>query len=515
MGTASNAVVIYTAANGAQTTLTTSQYSLTINPIAPGQIWGVGGTVTTLSATPIPSGSTLTIDRVVPLTQLATLSDQGDFYAQVVEAALDTLCMEIQQVSAQTTRSIQIPVVDQNVNVTLPAAAARANQYLAFDSSGNVTTAIGNTPLPGSSTEHALARFSDDNGNLQSTGIIADDANNLSAINNLSVSGNAIVIENISVGGTLDVAGSSQAGTLVSTGGIFGVAANISGMIGVGGNSVSSNGITVQNTTLSGVNQRGVSAQPVFTSGATSSGVGLFSKPSTVDASFTQVTMAGAYLADATRGAASTITTQYGVFIENMTAGSTNWQVYSAGNTPSYYAGEIRSGTTLNLSLGSTTTNGVNYRPSGVIDISVNSASAVNIQRTGSDGDVQNFYRGTTLSGGISVTSGATSFNTSSDKRLKENVEAIADSEDIFDRIEPVYYNFKNQPSGARLAGFIAQDLYDVVPQAVTPGDLYFAELGSDNFRQWQVDLSKIVPHLVAEVKSMRSRLKALEDTHV
>src|ERR1043166_7246712 len=43
---ASDITVIFTDATGAQTTLSSSLYSLSLNAASPGQLWGVGGSVT-------------------------------------------------------------------------------------------------------------------------------------------------------------------------------------------------------------------------------------------------------------------------------------------------------------------------------------------------------------------------------------------------------------------------------------------------------------------------------------
>lgn len=98
--------VTFTDADGTATILTPFlQYTLILNPAAPGQLWGVGGTVTyPISGDPIPSGTTLTISRILPLTQTVSISNQGDFYPTVTETALDTLEMQIQQVSSRTTQ---------------------------------------------------------------------------------------------------------------------------------------------------------------------------------------------------------------------------------------------------------------------------------------------------------------------------------------------------------------------------------------------------------------------------
>ena len=60
--------VIYTNADGQQTTLAPTAYLVAINNPAPGQLWGIGGTVTyPLSGSPIAAGTSLTISRILPL----------------------------------------------------------------------------------------------------------------------------------------------------------------------------------------------------------------------------------------------------------------------------------------------------------------------------------------------------------------------------------------------------------------------------------------------------------------
>lgn len=140
--------VIYTDAYGNQTTLAPAQYTLFINPPATGQLWGVGGTVTyPLSGGPIASGTTLTIARILPLTQNTSISNQGDFYPTVTEKALDTLCMQDQQYANNSARAIQFPITDTASGI-LPAAAARAFKYVTFDAVGNAIVASGTAAQP-------------------------------------------------------------------------------------------------------------------------------------------------------------------------------------------------------------------------------------------------------------------------------------------------------------------------------------------------------------------------------
>lgn len=76
--------------------LSTSQYSVS------GIGNATGGTITypTGSGTPLPAGWTITIQRTVPYQQNTSLTNQGAFYPQVVEAALDYLTMQTQQLAA-------------------------------------------------------------------------------------------------------------------------------------------------------------------------------------------------------------------------------------------------------------------------------------------------------------------------------------------------------------------------------------------------------------------------------
>lgn len=129
--------VIYTDSAGAETTLLTSQYTLALNPPATGAIWGIGGTVTyPLSGSPIATGTTLTINRVLPLTQTVS-SNQGQAFPRAVEIALDLLEMQLQQVNNLVGRAISVSVTDTCSSLgSLPTASERASQLLGFDSTG-------------------------------------------------------------------------------------------------------------------------------------------------------------------------------------------------------------------------------------------------------------------------------------------------------------------------------------------------------------------------------------------
>ncbi len=76
-------------------------------------------------------------DGMVP-TAHQMFGNQDGYYPAVVEAALDALCMQIQQLQAQVSRCVQQPLVDTVVLNALPAAFLRQNKKLGFDANGQL-----------------------------------------------------------------------------------------------------------------------------------------------------------------------------------------------------------------------------------------------------------------------------------------------------------------------------------------------------------------------------------------
>ena len=156
-GLSSADIVVQTTTAGVTTTISPSAYAVALNaPIAPNPT-GVGGTVTyPLSGTPLASGSTITIIRILSVIQGSSFANQGTVYPSAVEQALDYLTMLVQAItgpSGVSTLAIVAPPTDPaGLNYTLPAAAARAGQALIFDVIGNVATGAVPTGNPTSTT---------------------------------------------------------------------------------------------------------------------------------------------------------------------------------------------------------------------------------------------------------------------------------------------------------------------------------------------------------------------------
>jgi hypothetical protein len=141
---------------------------------------------------------------------------------------------------------------------------------------------------------------------------------------------------------------------------------------------------------------------------------------------------------------------------------------------------------------------------------STNNVENARMRRRGTDGSIVAFYKSTTNVGSISVTGAATAYNTSSDRRLKTLIEDAPYDAGWINRIAIREYEFISQP-GVRVIGPIAQELLDVEPGAVTPGDDNpDAVAGDEGFEAWGVDPGKMVWKLIQEVQHLRARVAEL-----
>ena len=162
--------------------------------------------------------------------------------------------------------------------------------------------------------------------------------------------------------------------------------------------------------------------------------------------------------------------------------------------------GELFVGATTQPGAGNATT-GACFGPSGYI-IGQRNAAAVGYFGRGTDnGQLLVFYRGTTEVGSISVTTVLTTYNTTSDYRLKEDLKPI-NGLDIVNRIKVYDYKWKSEDS--RMNGVLAHELAEVLPYAVT---------GIKDGEQMQsVDYSKIVPVMVQAIKELKAELDTLKN---
>jgi len=102
----------------------------------------------------------------------------------------------------------------------------------------------------------------------------------------------------------------------------------------------------------------------------------------------------------------------------------------------------------------------------GAIELAITSSEALYLNRMGTDGRVVNIRKAGTFIGGIDVSSSAVAYNTSSDYRLKEDVQPMSGATDRLKELKPV--NFAWKVDGSRVDGFIAHEAQEVVPESVT-----------------------------------------------
>lgn len=91
----------------------------------------------------LKNGFALSVLRDVPLLQETDIRNQRDFYPEVHEDLFDRMVMVEQQLQDQLDRSMKNKDTEDSLDMTLPSVAARAGNFLAFDSDGKPTIASG------------------------------------------------------------------------------------------------------------------------------------------------------------------------------------------------------------------------------------------------------------------------------------------------------------------------------------------------------------------------------------
>lgn len=176
------------------------------------------------------------------------------------------------------------------------------------------------------------------------------------------------------------------------------------------------------------------------------------------------------------------------------------------------------------------TTPGFSFGKTGFTRIVRSGDPCLRLYRRTSNGSIVNFFRDTTNVGNISVTASSTSYNTSSDYRIKENVVDLDGAIDRVKQLAPKRFNFIAEP-GIVFDGFLAHEAQTVVPEAVTGtqdevevwqegdelpdgvsvGDDKLDEDGNTIPVYQGIDQSKLVPLLTAALQEAINKIETLE----
>jgi Chaperone of endosialidase len=169
-------------------------------------------------------------------------------------------------------------------------------------------------------------------------------------------------------------------------------------------------------------------------------------------------------------------------------------QVYVAGNG---VTGEFWDGTA--------NQDGVQINP-GWIGIQRGAAgNCIHLSKpSGSGGNLAGFFVAGVGVGSITTNGTSTQFNTTSDVRLKENIRPTTKGLNDVMRIEVSDFNFRSTP-GKTETGFIAQQLYTVLPEVVTRGGQNPA------VEPWTVDYGHVTPLLTKAIQDQQRQIDDLK----
>jgi hypothetical protein len=113
-------------------------------------------------------------------------------------------------------------------------------------------------------------------------------------------------------------------------------------------------------------------------------------------------------------------------------------------------------------------------------------------------------YQGGTANGSITWSGGTTSYNTSSDYRLKDIDGPIANSGAYIDALKPVQGSWK--ADGSRFIGLLAHEVQEVSETTIATG-----EKDGEQMQAMDYSAPEIIANLIAEIQSLRARVAQLE----
>ena len=153
-------------------------------------------------------------------------------------------------------------------------------------------------------------------------------------------------------------------------------------------------------------------------------------------------------------------------------------------------------------------TSGVTIGQASIGMQSEGNATQIVVNRTTSDGTIVDLRRNNSSVGNISVTTSGATFNSTSDYRLKESVAPLSGGLARVNALKPSVYKWKSNGSDGE--GFLAHELAEVVPAAVNGEKDAVNEDGT--IKAQSIDMSRIVPILVAAIKELSAEVNALKN---
>lgn len=155
---------------------------------------------------------------------------------------------------------------------------------------------------------------------------------------------------------------------------------------------------------------------------------------------------------------------------------------------------------------------GVQCQPQGGVFVTRDSNYPFQLRRNTDTGSLARFLSDGTVVGTISTDGASTSYNTSSDHRLKEQVIPMSGAAGRINQLNPVRFKFVGEP-GIK-DGFLAHEVAGVIPEAVQGEKDAVDEEG--NIIPQSMDYSKLTPLLTAATQentaSIESNATAIQE---
>ena len=132
--------------------------------------------------------------------------------------------------------------------------------------------------------------------------------------------------------------------------------------------------------------------------------------------------------------------------------------------------------------------------------------------RVGGDTTATDYFIHFKYDGDVTNGKDSANWDTSSDIRVKTDIEVVSGALNIINSLTPISYKFKesyletSHLKDKKRWGFSAQDFKAIIPEAVTTAQGY----GYEDFHSMNADM--LVPILVAAVKELKTKVEALEE---
>lgn len=183
------------------------------------------------------------------------------------------------------------------------------------------------------------------------------------------------------------------------------------------------------------------------------------------------------YTNDVTSGTAGNITLNVG----SSTTGNGSILIGNSSLTQTITIGNTTGATAVNIKAGS-----------GIVNVSTTQADATTVANFNNAGATT-----------CSVQPGGTGFACSSDARLKTNVATVVNPQDIIRQLRGVTFNWTSSPNGQAHSGFIAQELEQLIPSAVS----------TDSNGYKVANYTEIIPYLVGAAQVQDLQITGMQQT--